>query len=168
MITIKSPKEANGSSVKVELFANGTKSCPVNAYKKLLSLWSHRKHCGVPLMTKEDNSMWTGRVLNMLLVLLSIGIKKLGGKHILSHSFRAGIPTLLAMAGYSDFEIQRQGRLWSSAFLVYCKLGRASHWKDQLALTQRISNFYIRYNRPTSLNHNICLDNVDGGRMLRY
>ena len=31
MITIKSPKEANGSSVKVELFANGTKSFPVNA-----------------------------------------------------------------------------------------------------------------------------------------
>ena len=33
MISIKSPKEAQGSSVKVELFANGTKSCPVNAYK---------------------------------------------------------------------------------------------------------------------------------------
>ena len=34
MINIKSPKEDQGSSVKVELFANGTKSCPVNAYKK--------------------------------------------------------------------------------------------------------------------------------------
>ena len=41
MINIKGPKEAQGSSVKVELFANGTKSCPVNAYKKLLNLWGH-------------------------------------------------------------------------------------------------------------------------------
>ena len=81
----------------------------------------------------------------------------------MSHSFRAGIPTLMARAGYSDSEIQRQGRWRSSAFLVYCKLGRASRWKDQLTLTQRISNFYIRYNRPTRLNHNIFLDNVDSG-----
>ena len=40
---------------------------------------------------------------------------------------------------------------------------RASHWKDQLTLTQRISNFYIRYNRLTRPNFNIFLDNVDSG-----
>ena len=128
MITIKCPKEANGASVRVELFANGTKSCPVNAYKKLLSLWGHRKHCEVPLMTREDKTLWTGKCLNKLLVPLTTGIKNPGGKRILSHSFRAGIPTLMARAGYSDSEIQRQGRWRSSAFLVYCKLGRASNY----------------------------------------
>ena len=122
MITIKCPKEANGASVRVELFANGTKSCPVNAYKKLLSLWGHRKHCEVPLMTKEDKNLWTGRDLIKLLVPLTFGIKKPGGKRILSHSFRAGIPTLMARVGYTDSEKQRQGRWRSSAFLVYCKL----------------------------------------------
>ena len=36
LIDLKSPKKASGSSVRVELLANGTKSCPVKAYKKLL------------------------------------------------------------------------------------------------------------------------------------
>ena len=145
ILDIKSPKEANGSSVKVELFANGTKFCPVNAYKKLLSFWGHRKHSDSPLMTREDKSLWSGRCLNKLLMPLTVGIEKPGGKRILSHSFRAGIPTLMARAGYSDAEIQRQGRWRSSAFLAYCKLGRASRWKDQLALTKSISQFHIRY-----------------------
>ena len=145
ILNIKRPKEANGSSVKVELFANGTKSCPVNAYKKLLSFWGHRKHSDTPLMTREDKSLWTGKCLNKLLIPLTNGIQKPGGKRILSHSFRAGIPTLMARAGYSDTEIQRQGRWRSSAFLSYCKLGRASRWKDQLSLTKKISHFHIRY-----------------------
>ena len=37
MMDLKSPKEAKGSSVRVELFANGTKFCLVKAYKKLCS-----------------------------------------------------------------------------------------------------------------------------------
>ena len=36
IINSKGPKETQGNSVKVELFANGTNSCPVKAYKKLL------------------------------------------------------------------------------------------------------------------------------------
>ena len=73
MITIKGPKEAQGSSVKVELFANGTKSCPVNAYKKLLNLWGHSRNWGVPLMIRKDGSQWTGRQFNKLLVQLTKG-----------------------------------------------------------------------------------------------
>ena len=155
ILDIKCPKEASGSSVKVELFANGTKSCPVNAYKKLLSFWGHRKHSETPLMTREDKSLWSGKCLNKLLMTLTIGIEKPGGKRILSHSFRAGIPTLMARAGYSDTEIQRQGRWRSSAFLAYCKLGRASRWKDQLSLTKSISLFHIRYMVPIFLTSSI-------------
>ena len=120
MISIKSPKEAQGSSVKVELFANGTKSCPVNAYKKLLNTWGRSKRWAIPLMTRSNGTLWSGRELNKLLVPLTKGISKPGGKRILSHSFRSGIPTLMARAGYSDGEIQRQGRWRSSAFLAYC------------------------------------------------
>ena len=36
MINIKSPKEAYGNSVKIELFANGTKSCPVKEVAPVL------------------------------------------------------------------------------------------------------------------------------------
>ena len=105
MITIKGPKVAQVSSVKVELFANGTKSCLVNAYKKLLNLWGHSRNWGVPLMTKKDGSQWTGRQLNKLSVPLTIGIVKPGGKRSFSHSFRSGISTLTARASYWDEEI---------------------------------------------------------------
>ena len=145
LLDLKSPKESKGKSVRVELFANGTKSCPVRAYKKLLHFWGHGKEWNIPLMTKSDGSMFSGREFNKLLKRLTSNIKKPGGKRILSHSFRSGIPTLMARAGYQDHEIQRQGRWRSSAFLSYCKLGRASRWKDQLDLSKRISSLYIRY-----------------------
>ena len=45
--------------------------------------------------------------------------------------------TLMARTGYSDAEIQRQGIWRSSAFLAYCKLGRASRWKDQLTFLKK-------------------------------
>ena len=161
MISIKSPKEAKGSSVKVELFANGTKSCPVNAYKKLLNIWGRSKRWPIPLMTRSNGSLWSGRELNKLLVPLTKGISKPGGKRILSHSFRSGVPTLMARAGYSDAEIQRQGRWRSSAFLAYCKLGRAARWRDQLKLSKRISNLYIRCVLYAELNLMLILDNYD-------
>ena len=75
---------------------------PLTLKKKLLNLWGYRKRCAVPLMTKEDNTLWTGRDFNKFLVPLTIGITKPGGKRILSYSFRAGIPTLMARAGYSS------------------------------------------------------------------
>ena len=43
MINIKGPKEAHGVSVKIELFANGTRSCPVKIFKKLLQFWGNGK-----------------------------------------------------------------------------------------------------------------------------
>ena len=50
LINLKSPKESRGSLVRVDLFANGTKSCPVKAYKKLLQFWGHGKNWSIPLM----------------------------------------------------------------------------------------------------------------------
>ena len=112
-------------------------------------------------MTRSDGSIWTGRQLNKLLVPLAKGIVKPGGKRIQSHSFRSGIPTLMARAGYQDSEIQCQGRWRSSAFLAYCKLGRAARWRDQLTLSKRISNLYIRCVPCTEPNLMIFLDNLD-------
>ena len=60
LLDLKSPKESKGNSVRVELFGNGTKSCPVRAYKKLLQFWGHGKEWNIPLMTKSDGSMFSG------------------------------------------------------------------------------------------------------------
>ena len=103
-------------------------------------------------MTKKDGSLVSGYELIKLLTPLTANIVKPNGKRILSHSFRSGIPTLMARAGYQDHEIKRQGRWRSTAFLAYCKLGRASRWKDQLTLAKPISSLYIRYVMSTYPN----------------
>ena len=58
----------------------------------------------------------------------------------LSHSFRAGLASMMALAGYDDATIMRQGRWNSSTFLVYCKLGRSNRLKDQRDLTRSLAN----------------------------
>ena len=57
MINIKKPKEAHGNLVKVELFANGSKSYPVKTYKKLLQFLGRGKNWQVPLMTKMNSTL---------------------------------------------------------------------------------------------------------------
>ena len=43
---------------------------------------------------------------------------------VLSHSFRAGIPSILARRGFSKDVILNSGRWTSDAYQVYCKEGR--------------------------------------------
>ena len=58
----------------------------------------------------------------------------------LSHSFRAGLASMMAAAGYRDEEIMRQGRWHSKAFQLYCKTGRASRLREQRDLAKKVSN----------------------------
>ena len=76
-------------------------------------------------------------------------LKKLLQSHInygsiTGHSFRAGMASLMGLAGFKDEEIQARGRWSSSAFLRYIKLGRITRarWADKL---------------------NVCIENVAGG-----
>ena len=57
----------------------------------------------------------------------------------LSHSFRAGLASMMAESGYSDEEIKRQGRWHSKAFQLYCKTGRASRLREQRHLASKVS-----------------------------
>ena len=91
MTNIKGPKEAQGNSVKVELFANGTKSCPVKADKKLLHFWGHGKNWQVQLMTKMNSTLMMGREIQNWYwnwkLKLTIEIKKLNWKLKLKPKF---------------------------------------------------------------------------------
>ena len=60
------------------------------------------------------------------------------GKY-LSHSFRAGIASMMALAGYGDEDIMQQGRWISRAFLTYCKMGRANRLPEQRELARTLS-----------------------------
>ena len=60
-------------------------------------------------------------------------------KRYLSHSFRAGVASMMASAGFRDDEIMRQGRWNSRAFMLYCKTGRANRLGEQRALARRLA-----------------------------
>jgi hypothetical protein len=145
MITVrlKNPKEARGTSVTVEMFANGAKWCPVKAYK----LWKRTtflvSRMNTVLLRKEDGSCYTGREFNAHLKTITKNMAKLEGESYSSHSFRAGMATMMARLGYSDPDIQRQGRWASEAFLKYIKLGRATRWRDQMRLSAEIAKKLI-------------------------
>ena len=143
MVKIKNPKEGRGRSVTVELFENKSFWCPVAAYKKLILAWGSRPKGSVPFSSGSSGKLLTGRRFNEILHTISHSRGLSLGGVFKSHSFRSGIPSLMARAGYPDHEIKRQGRWRSDAFLRYCKLGRASRWQDQMELSDRLARMRV-------------------------
>ena len=141
IIHLKNPKEDKLlKGVNVELFATGTFSCPVEAWKKWQKASSVRTSPIKPVFCQGNGKCMTGSLFNKEL-------KNLLGKYInydehryLSHSFRAGLASMMAEAGYRDEVIMRQGRWHSEAFRVYCKTGRSSRLKEQRDLARNICN----------------------------
>ena len=124
-VSVKCPKESKkGSTTVVDVYESFGQTCPVKAFEK----WSSRhvidkdKVCfadelGVPL---------TGRRLNSILRnLLQPHIDYSKGQ-ITAHSFRSGVPSLLANLGHGDEDIKKVGRWSSRAFECYTKLPKTS------------------------------------------
>ena len=109
VVHLKSPKEdylSNG--VNVELFSTGTFSCPVEAWKKWRALIKGSLNPTKPAFRLQNGRCMTGAIFNK-------EIKSFLGEYIdydhgryLSHSFRAGMASMMAQAGYRDEEIMRQ------------------------------------------------------------
>ena len=59
--------------------------------------------------------------------------------YIASHSFRAGMVSVMARLGYSEEQIKIQGRWSSDAFRRYLKLGRGERLESQFELAQKIA-----------------------------
>ena len=140
-IWLKSPKELRkGTGIAVEIFPTNNYLCPIRAFDKWRKVSKITKTGAKPVFRHEDGSNYTGKEFNL-------DLKKLLGKHldyrkgkILSHSFRAGLATMMAQNGYSDEEIMRTGRWNSSAFLAYCKLGRVRRMAVSQEMAARLAN----------------------------
>ena len=139
-VHLKCPKEDRlQNGVTVELFATNTLTCPVTAWEKWQKISEISHSQTKPAFRKEDGGCMTGKQFNK-------DIKSVLGKVInydenryLSHSFRAGLASMMAASGYSDVEIMRQGRWHSKSFQLYCKMGRASRFKEQKDLAMKIA-----------------------------
>ena len=124
IVKVKWPKEVkNGRNIILEVFKTDGVTCPVKALKKWWAVGPPRDE-GAPAFRQEDGRPLTGRKLNLLL-------KKVLGPYIeykegrvLTHSFRAGVPSILASQGREEKEIRDAGRWSSRAYELYIKLER--------------------------------------------
>ena len=133
-IFIKSPKEKRiGTGVKLEIFGNCTFCCPVKAWEK----W---RKCTEPSQSlpvfMEGDVCFTGRDFNRVLSSFTEKLTEGTDGVVKPHSFRSGVATEMGIRGFSDSDIQAQGRWSSQAFKAYMKLDRLK----RLKLTERIAD----------------------------
>ena len=126
LFTLRSPKECRGNgSVEVEVFNLG-KDCFYN----MLDAWRKWKACSkleldpeMPVFRKESGALLTPAEFNATLKEMLADKVPYEEGFVASHSFRAGVASVMAKLGYNDSQIQIQGRWSSDCFLKYLKLG---------------------------------------------
>ena len=139
-VHLKCPKEDKlQQGVTVELFSTKTVTCPVTAWLKWQKVSKVASSPTKPAFRREDGSCMTGIKFNTEIKSVLGKVINYNSKKYLSHSFRAGLASMMASAGYRDEEIMRQGRWHSSAFKLYCKTGRASRLREQRDLALKVS-----------------------------
>ena len=135
IVNLKNPKEAKGNEVQVELIENGGKTCPVRAFMAWQKTMKKKPERNLPLFMKTDGSVTTTAEMNSLLKRVFDG-SFCNGRYVSLHSFRSGLASEMALAGYDDEAIQTQGRWKSDAYKNYIKLGRAQRIGSQLKLAE--------------------------------
>ena len=146
---IKDPKEnKTPQGIRVDIFENtGTLNwlCAVKAYEKY-QLVSNGPNPNQPLFTLQDGSGYTGKLFNEDIRTLLTGKIDTSLGPLTSHSFRAGLATMMAEAGCTNDQIQLAGRWSSDAFKLYVKTARprraimaANIW-NRLKTTRALTN----------------------------
>ena len=139
-VYLKCPKEDKlQQGVTVELFSTNTVTCPVTAWSKWKQVSKVACCPSKPAFRKEDGSCMTDNQFNKDIESILGKVINYNTKKYLSHSFRAGLASMMASSGYRDEEIMRQGRWHSEAFKLYCKTGRASRLREQRELARKVA-----------------------------
>ena len=138
---LRSPKETRGGGdVWVEMFDLGPE-CFYNctaAWEKWREMSRVPIEPEMPVFRKEDGTLLTAKHLNAVLKTLLVKDVDYEGGSVATHSFRAGLTSVMGRLGYSNEEIMRQGRWQSSSFMAYLKLGRAERVEQQYKLASSI------------------------------
>ena len=135
---VKNPKELKGCrTISVEMFESDCFICPVRAVERAQKYAKK----GKPFATLSSGIVITKQWMNRILKRALAGVVDYeGGNTVSSHSFRSGLASAMARSGYSDLEIQRQGRWASNAFLRYLKLGRSTRIQQQKELAEKMGS----------------------------
>ena len=98
-----------GAGQRVEIFESGNFMCPIKAFKKYKASLKYETNRNNPVFREEDGKCFTGKELNLCLDYISFELK-IRGLNVKTHSYRAGVATMMASLGYSDEEIMASGK----------------------------------------------------------
>ena len=138
-VRLKSSKESRDTfrGVVVEVFEHfGADLCPVVAWEKYRDFVGRSNPEAPAFRVSSGNGYRHSRFNSELKTILAPTLKGYG--RITAHSFRAGLATLLATAGFDDEVIKAIGRWSSSAFMTYIKLHRVT----RVAVAQKLATLY--------------------------
>ena len=140
VLKIKAPKEQkNLKTIKVQLWKSEDFIDPVTAFDKLVeSMKGELPRAEDPVARWEDGSMLTKQRFNRELKTMLGSHFKYEEGAVSSHSFRAGLITLMQEFGCTEQELMDQGRWSSAAFALYVKSGRGEMRRKQLKLSRRV------------------------------
>ena len=108
----------------------------------MLSKWLETnppKKDKLPLFRRHNGLPVTGVELNKVLKQCLQKHISYGKGYISSHSFRAGLASMMGLMGYADSQIMAVGRWSSNAFEAYTKLPRTI----RLEMAKKIGNWEL-------------------------
>ena len=121
-----SKEDKSKHGIQVDVFENGGAlnwGCAVKAYKKYVAhVGTIKPNQRIGLF--QDGLGCTGRMFNSDIKVLLKGKIDHSLRPLTTHSFRAGMATMMARACCSDEQIQLAGRWSSDAFKLYIKTAR--------------------------------------------
>ena len=121
-INLNSSKTSMTKAVVLDVYPTNNDLCPVRAYIKWSS--SHSSTNNLPAFRLNSGKSLTPNLFNSKLRFWLRDHIDYSKVSVSGHSFRAGIPTILATMGFADKDLQAAGRWSSRAFEAYIKLPR--------------------------------------------
>ena len=136
-VVVKGQKQVQGrKSSTLDLHPSSSILCPVKAYKEAKPLVTKGKE---PVARWSSGTLITTSFMNKFLKNALNELVDWDKSPITTHSFRAGLPTLLSSIGEQDGTIKDVGRWSSSAYELYKKDG-SKNAKERAKLFRRIGN----------------------------
>ena len=138
-VKLLKPKEfrEGRGGVNVELFELGDsiRWCPVRAYKKFLEDCAWQGTSNTPVFRWKSGKNVTPEMVNDYIKSVALDLSEYPvDSSVTTHSFRAGVVSLMGAMGEPEDLIKSIGRWSSSSWMLYAKTGRSIRLEDQLRI----------------------------------
>ena len=143
----KEHREGRANGVNIELFEiPQARWCPVAAIKAFKKDNVLGEAKDVPVFRWSSGRCVTGKSLNKFIKEACGDLKEYpGDSYVATHSFRAGIASILGSMGVEEEKIQSVGRWASNAWLIYAKQGRSIRKQDQLRMQLAAAGQFLNW-----------------------